>query len=258
VGLTPDGPTGANLMKKPQPEVEAAVAWRGRTGTETDLELNPNPKKKSVLREPVSGLTHLGAAVAAVMGLIALLIIGRGDPTKEISLLIYGVSLIMMFAASATYHMVDLGPGVGARLRKLDHSTIYILIAGTYTPICVHFFSGFWSWGVLVLIWTMALAGVIVKLFVIKEPRWMRAGVYLVMGWLGLLAIPEILRTMPAGAIAWLLLGGVLFTLGAVIYVLKKPDPWPGVFGFHEIWHIFVITACLAHYIVIAAFVAAV
>jgi hemolysin III len=245
-------------MKKPQPEVEAAVAWRGRTGTETDLELNPNPKKKSVLREPVSGLTHLGAAVAAVMGLIALLIIGRGDPTKEISLLIYGVSLIMMFAASATYHMVDLGPGVGARLRKLDHSTIYILIAGTYTPICVHFFSGFWSWGVLVLIWTMALAGVIVKLFVIKEPRWMRAGVYLVMGWLGLLAIPEILRTMPAGAIAWLLLGGVLFTLGAVIYVLKKPDPWPGVFGFHEIWHIFVITACLAHYIVIAAFVAAV
>jgi hemolysin III len=245
-------------MKKPQPEVEAAVAWRGRTGTETDLELNPNPKKKSVLREPVSGLTHLGAAVAAVMGLIALLIIGRGDPTKEISLLIYGVSLIMMFAASATYHMVDLGPGVGARLRKLDHSTIYILIAGTYTPICVHFFSGFWSWGVLVLIWTMALAGVIVKLFVIKEPRWMRAGVYLVMGWLGLLAIPEILRIMPAGAIALLLLGGVLFTLGAVIYVLKKPDPWPGVFGFHEIWHIFVITACLAHYIVIAAFVAAV
>jgi hemolysin III len=220
--------------------------------------LNPNPKKKSVLREPVSGLTHLGAAVAAVIGLIALLIMGRGDPTKEISLLIYGVSLTMMFAASAAYHIVDLGPDVGARLRKLDHSTIYILIAGTYTPICVHFFSGFWSWGVLVLIWIMALAGVIVKLFVIKEPRWMRAGVYLVMGWLGLLAIPEILRTMPAGAIAWLLLGGMLFTLGAVIYVLKKPDPWPGVFGFHEIWHIFVITACLAHYIVIAAFVAAV
>jgi hemolysin III len=258
VGLTPAGPTGANLMKEPQPEVEAAVAWRGRTGTETHLELNPNPKKKSVLREPVSGLTHLGAAVAAVMGLIALLIMGRGDPTKESSLLIYGVSLIMMFAASAAYHMVDPGPDISARLRKLDHSTIYILIAGTYTPICVHFFSGFWSWGVLVLIWIMALAGVIVKLFVIREPRWMRAGVYLVMGWLGLLAIPEILRTMPAGAIAWLLLGGVLFTLGAVIYVLKKPDPWPGVFGFHEIWHIFVITACLAHYIVIAAFVAAV
>ena len=206
----------------------------------------------------MSGLTHLGAAVAAVIGLIALLIMGWGDPTKEIALLIYGVSLIMMFASSAVYHMVDLGPDVSAWLRKIDHSAIYVLIAGTYTPICVHFFSGFWSSGLLVIIWIMALAGVIVKLFVIKEPRWMRAGVYLVMGWLGILGIPEILRTMPVGAIAWLVLGGVLFTIGAVIYVVKQPDPWPGVFGFHEIWHIFVIFACLAHYILIAAFVAAV
>jgi len=220
--------------------------------------LNQKAEKKSVLRHSVSGLTHLGAAVAAVIGLIALLIMGRGDPTKEISLLIYGVSLIMMFAASAAYHMVDLGPDVSAWLRKIDHSAIYVLIAGTYTPICVHFFSGFWSSGLLVIIWIMALAGVIVKLFVIKEPRWMRAGVYLVMGWLGILGIPEILRTMPVGAIAWLVLGGVLFTIGAVIYVVKQPDPWPGVFGFHEIWHIFVIFACLAHYILIAAFVAAV
>jgi hemolysin III len=220
--------------------------------------LNQKAEKKSVLRDPVSGLTHLGAAVAAVIGLIALLIIGWGDPTKEISLLIYGVSLIMMFAASAAYHMVDLGPDVSARLRKIDHSAIYILIAGTYTPICVHFFSGFWRWGPLVIIWTMAVAGVIVKLFVIREPRWARAGVYLVMGWLSIFAIPEILRSMPVGAIAWLVLGGVLYTLGAVIYVVKKPDPWPGVFGFHEIWHIFIIFACLAHYILIAAFVAAV
>jgi len=226
--------------------------------TETDLELNQKAEKKSVLRDPVSGLTHLGAAVAAVIGLIALLIMGWGDPTKEIALLIYGVSLIMMFASSAAYHMVDLGPDVSAWLRKIDHSAIYVLIAGTYTPICVHFFSGFWSWGLLVIIWIMALAGVIVKLFVIKEPRWMRAGVYLVMGWLGILGIPEILRTMPVGAIAWLVLGGVLFTLGAVIYVMKKLDPRPGVFGFHEIWHIFVIFGCLAHYILIAAFVAAV
>ena len=226
--------------------------------TVTDLELNRRAEKRLVLRDPVSGLTHLGAAVAAVIGLIALLIMGWGDPTKEISLLIYGVSLIMMFASSAAYHMVDLGPDVSAWLRKIDHSAIYILIAGTYTPICVHFFSGFWRWGPPLIIWTMALAGVIVKLFVIREPRWMRAGVYLVMGWLGILGIPEILRTMPAGAIAWLLLGGVLFTLGAVIYVMKKPDPRPGVFGFHEIWHIFVIFGCLAHYILIAAFVAAV
>jgi hemolysin III len=225
--------------------------------TATDLDLSRKAEKKSVLRDPVSGLIHLGAAVAAVFGLIALLIMGWGDLPKEISLLIYGASLIMMFAASAAYHLVNRGPDVTAWLRKVDHSAIYIFIALTYTPICIHFFSGFWRWGPLLIIWIMALAGVIVKLFFIREPRWMRAGIYLVMGWLSLIGIPVILRTMPVGAIAWLVLGGVLFTLGAVIYVLKKPDPWPGVFGFHEIWHIFIIFACLAHYILIAAYVAA-
>ena len=219
--------------------------------------MNGTAAKKSLLREPVNGLTHLGAAIVAVPGLVALLIMGWGDPTKEISLLLYGLSLILLFAASATYHMVNAGPRVLTSLRKLDHSAIYLLIAGTYTPICLHFFTGFWSWGMLAIIWTMALTGVIVKLFVINAPRWLNAGVYLVMGWLSLLGVKEILNTMPAAAIAWLTLGGVLFTMGAVIYVSKRPDPWPGVFGFHEIWHIFIILAALAHYILIAAFVAA-
>ncbi len=182
---------------------------------------------------------------------------GWGDLAKVLSLLIYGLSLIAMFSASATYHLVNKGPGVLGWLRKLDHSAIYLLIAGTYTPICLHFFTGFWSWGVLVVIWGMALTGVIVKLFVINAPRWITAGVYLVMGWLGILGFKEIIATMPAPAIAWLVLGGLLFTAGAVIYVLKKPNPWPGVFGFHEIWHIFIILGCLAHYILIATYIAA-
>lgn len=212
--------------------------------------------KKPGPRDPFSSLTHLGAAAAALIGLIVMLIIGWGDTTREISLLIYGLSLIVLLSASGTYHLVNSSPGVIKWLRKIDHSAIYILIAGTYTPICLNFFTGFWRWGLLVIIWTMAAAGVTVKLFVINAPRWVSAGVYLVMGWFSMLAIQEILDTMPVGAIIWLVTGGVLFTLGAVVYMTKKPDPRPGVFGFHEIWHIFVILGCLAHFILIASFIA--
>jgi hemolysin III len=213
--------------------------------------------KRSALREPVSGLTHLGAAIAAAFGLIVLLVLGWDEPVKEVSLFIYGLSLILMFTASATYHMVNAGPVVEGRLRKFDHSAIYILIAGTYTPICLYFFTGFWKWGMVVIIWTLALIGVGVKLFFIRAPRWVNAGVYLVMGWLGALGFRQILGAMEPTAIAWLVAGGLLFTVGALIYVTKRPDPWPGVFGFHEIWHIFIILACLAHYILIAGYIAA-
>lgn len=132
-------------------------------------------------------------------------------------------------------------------MRKLDHSAIYLLIAGTYTPICLTFFTGFWRGGMLAIIWSLALIGIVVKIFVIHAPRWLTAGIYLLMGWLSIAAIRQILAALPAGGLFWPVLGGLFFTVGALIYVLKKPDPWPGVFGFHEIWHIFVILGVLSH-----------
>ena len=208
------------------------------------------------LREPVNGLTHLFAAILALLGLAGLLILGHDSLVKVIALLIYGFSLVLMFSSSAAYHLVKARPPIMQVLRKLDHTAIYALIAGTYTPICLHFFSGFWAWGVLVIIWGLALAGIVVKLFVIKAPRWLTAGIYLVMGWLSLMAVRQILLFMPVGALVCLLLGGLFFTVGAVVYILKKPDFFPGIFGFHEIWHIFVILGCLSHFILIAAYVA--
>jgi hemolysin III len=219
-------------------------------------EIKTPETRKPILRDPVSGLTHLGAAIAALIGLIVLLMMSWGNLVRVISLLIYGLSLTLLFSASATYHLVNTSAEAIHRLRKLDHSAIYLLIAGTYTPICLYFFTGFWRSGILAIIWAMALIGVVVKLFVINAPRWLTAGVYLVMGWLAVIAIGEILRIMPIGAITWLALGGILFTVGAVVYITKKPNPWPAVFGFHEIWHIFVILGCLAHFILIAAFIA--
>ena len=208
------------------------------------------------LREPVNGLTHFFAAIAAAIGLIILLVLGWNNPVKTISLSIYGASLILLFAASAAYHLVKAGPGILAGLRKLDHAAIYLLIAGTYTPMCAIMFTGFWKWGLLAIIWSAAIIGIIVKMFIINAPRWVAAGLYLIMGWLCIAAIGEMLRVLPAGALVWLLIGGITYTLGAVIYITKKFDFLPGKFGFHEVWHIFVILGALAHYISIAVYIA--
>lgn len=208
------------------------------------------------LREPVNGLTHLIAAGAALIGLVVLLIIGWGSPGKVISLVIYGLSLTLLFLASGIYHSVKANPEVLLGLRKFDHSAIYLLIAGTYTPICFNMFTGFWKWGMLGIVWGLALAGIGVKIFFIKAPRWVTAGVYLIMGWLSILGVQEILAALPLGAVIWLAAGGLIFTLGAVVYITKMMDFVPGVFGFHEVWHIFVILGALAHFIMIAVYVA--
>jgi len=208
------------------------------------------------LREPVNGLTHLVAAFVAILGLVSLVYLARGNLVKLASLSVYGSTLVLMFSASAAYHLINAGPKVTLFLQKLDHSAIYLLIAGTYTPLCLHFFSGFWRIGILVVIWSFALIGIAVKLVVISAPRWLSAGVYLLMGWLSILAIGEILSRVPVGAIIWLLVGGLSFTIGAVIYILKKPNPIPGVFGFHEIWHIFVILGAFSHFAIMLGYIA--
>jgi hemolysin III len=207
-------------------------------------------------RDPVSGFTHLGAAIAAVFGLGVLLIIAHANLWKQFSLIIYGFSLTLMFAASAAYHLPKARPQVILWLRKLDHSAIYLLIAGTYTPICLNMFTGFWRWGMLAIVWSFAAVGILIKLFIINTPRWASATVYLVMGWLAVIAMGEIYTTMPAGAIFWLVLGGVIFSLGAIVYSTKLLNFKPGVFGYHESWHIFVILGCLCHFILIAIYVA--
>jgi hemolysin III len=206
------------------------------------------------LREPVNGLTHFFAAVAALLGTAILLLISRGDPSREIPLAVYGLCLVLLFACSAAYHLVVASErGIGI-LRRLDHSAIYLLIAGTYTPFCLMAFTGFWKWGLFTIIWSLAIVGIVVKMFLMKAPRWLSAGTYVVMGWLCLAAIGEMLRVLPTGALVWLCVGGLLYTLGALVYVTKVFDFAPGRFGFHEVWHIFVILGALAHFISIAAY----
>lgn len=203
------------------------------------------------LREPVNSLTHWGGASLAVIGLIALLIVGWGTPAKIVSLLVYGISLVLLFSASATYHMVRVKEKTLEIFRKVDHAAIYFLIAGTYTPFCVNAFSGFWKWGLLGIVWSLAFIGIIVKVFYIGAPRWLNAGIYLVMGWLCLAAIGQMLAVLPVWVIAWLIAGGVIYTLGAMVYITRIFNFVPGIFGFHEVWHIFVILAAAAHFVAV-------
>jgi len=210
----------------------------------------------SKIREPVNGLTHFFAAIVALAGLIVLLVLGWQSLSKIISFSIYGISLILLFTASATYHMVKAGPNIIGILRKLDHAAIFLLIAGTYTPFCVVMFTGFWRWGLLAIIWSLAIIGIVVKMFIMNAPRWLSTGVYIMMGWLCIAAIGEIFRVLPTGALVWLITGGVIYTLGAIVYITKTMNFLPGKFGFHEVWHILVILGALAHFIAIAFYIA--
>jgi hemolysin III len=203
------------------------------------------------LREPVNSLTHWAGAILALIGLIALLIIGWNTPAKIISFAIYGVSLIFMFSASATYHMVRVKDRALEIFRKVDHAAIFVLIAGTYTPFCVNAFTGFWKWGMLTLIWSLALIGIIVKIFYIRAPRWLNAGIYVLMGWISVAAAGQMLAALPVWVFGWLIAGGVIYTLGAVVYATKIFNFKPGVFGFHEVWHIFVLLAAAAHFVAV-------
>jgi hemolysin III len=135
--------------------------------------------------------------------------------------------------------------------RKIDHAAIYCLIAGTYTPFCLNAFDGFWKWGMLSIIWSLALVGIIVKIFYIHAPRWLNAGIYVVMGWLSFSAIGQMIVVLPAWVLGWLIAGGVIYTLGAIVYTMKIFNFKPGIFGFHEMWHIFVMLAAIAHFVAV-------
>ncbi len=208
------------------------------------------------LREPVNGLTHLFAGLVAASGTAVLLIVEHGNAAREVSLSVYGLSLTLLFGASAAYHLAPLQERGIAVLRRLDHAAIYLLIAGTYTPFCVLAFNGFWKWGLLAIIWSLAVIGIIVKMFIMYAPRWLSAGTYVAMGWLCIGAMGQMLQALPIPVLIWLTIGGFIYTLGAVIYITRTLDFLPGRFGFHEVWHIFVILGALAHFIAIAALLA--
>ena len=201
------------------------------------------------LREPVNGLTHLGGALAAAFGAAVLVHSAGTDPLRAISFTLYGASLVLLFLASAAYHALPVSPRAVARLRKIDHAMVSVLIAGTYTPVSLVALGGVLGWSLFGVSWALALVGLLVALLWIDAPRMLVAGLYLLAGWVGAVALYPLACVLPPAGIIWLIAGGLAYTGGAVIYVRKRPDPLPGRFGFHEIWHLFVLAGGACHYV---------
>lgn len=211
----------------------------------------------SALRDPVSGLTHLVGAALAVAGLV-LLLVESSSPAKPwhlVTFSIFGATMIGLYVASTCYHLIPYGEKRTARLRVFDHIMIFFMIAGTYTPICLIPIRGPWGWSLFGVVWGLAIAGLVLKLFWMNAPRFLSTGTYILMGWLVLVGVYPLVQTLQPGALAWLLAGGLFYTAGGVIYAIKRPDPWPGRFGFHEIFHIFVMLGTLSHFWVMYRYV---
>jgi hemolysin III len=206
----------------------------------------------SIFLEPVSTLTHLAGAIAALVGMVWLALLTRDEPGKMLSLIVYGLSMVALFSASSLFHAVILEPAQRMVLNRLDHMAIFLLIAGTYTPIVYNLFPKSWRWAVLGGIWLVALCGMAYKLFSRRIHGFFNASIYPVLSWGG--AVPAILAyrvksVVPLDGVALLFLGGLIYSVGFLIYYRQRPDPWPEVFGHHEIWHLFVLGGSLCHFL---------
>lgn len=204
----------------------------------------PGAREKPLLR----GWSHALAAIGAIALTVALCLRTIDDSPRFFSMLVYGLSLVVLFTMSAIYHVGTWKPETRRKLRALDHANIFVLIAGTYTPLCFNVLDGWLRITTLVSIWLLAATGVALSTFTTLLPRWVGTSLYISMGWVSIiLVLPSLLASLPPEAMVLLFLGGAAYTLGGIIYALKKPDPFPRVFGFHEIFHLLVILAAALH-----------
>ncbi len=204
-------------------------------------------------REPINGLSHLAAAELALAGLVWLVIEGARAAgfVQTWPVALFGTTMLFLFVASTLYHSLHVSPRAIAHLRRVDHMMIYVFIAGTYTPICVLALGGKLGWALCIAVWVIATAGVILKIAWMQAPRWLYLITYLGMGWIGVLFLPQVASAMSGGALAWLVAGGLFYTIGAIIYAARRPVLIPGWLGFHEIWHFCVIGGAFSHFWVI-------
>jgi hemolysin III len=200
------------------------------------------------------GVLHQYAFVLAVVAGTAL-VAAAETPGGRAAVAVYAVSIVAMFACSALYHRFTWPPAQRRRLRRLDHAMIYVLIAGTYTPFATLALSGGSRVAVLSVVWAGALAGIALVLVWSNRPKWVEALLAATLGWVGIVVLPQLLESVGVTAVALILVGGVFYTAGSVIYARRWPDPAPSVFGYHELFHALVIVAAACQYVAIASFV---
>lgn len=209
-----------------------------------------------VTDERFNTVSHLVAACFALVG--AALLFARatagGDPRTIAGIGIYGLCLILLFASSALHHGIDGGPRLNEALRTLDYDSVFLLIAGSVTALVVVLFPTVFGWTVLGSVWTVAILGIVLRSVWRRVPKYITNALYIGLGWMTvLLAFAG--ADLPSGALVLMAAGGAVYTAGFVIFVVEKPNPWPGVVGFHELWHVLVVVGALLHYLLIYTYV---
>jgi hemolysin III len=201
--------------------------------------------------EQMNTCTHLAGAVFSLMGMVLLVVYAgiAGKPWHIVGFSIYGCSLISLFMASTLHHGVNASEKAEDTLRSLDYAAIFLLIAGTMTPVCLTVLRGPLGWSLFGVAWAVAAAGIILKILFPNIPKSITNTLYFTMGWLGIFTAWPVYRNFSWQGLSILALGGIIYSAGAVVFAIEKPNPLPGKFGFHEIWHLFVMTAAVTHFI---------
>ncbi|WP_228502968.1 PAQR family membrane homeostasis protein TrhA [Laceyella tengchongensis] len=207
------------------------------------------------MKEPVNTWTHFVTCLAAVVGLVYLILLSRENISTLITMTIYGVSLILLYAASSIYHWVKTTPKKELILRKIDHCAIYLLIAGSYTPVFYHGLDGLWRTVMLTVIWVMCVIGIVLKITFIHLPRYLSTAFYVTLGWIAVIPFVKLVEVLPLGAIILMIVGGVLYTIGSIIYATKIFDFFPKKFGFHEVFHLFISAGSGVHFAMMVAYI---
>lgn len=208
-------------------------------------------------KERMSAFTHFLGVIFAVIGMILLVnnSLKTENSVQLISFIVFGISMILLYTASTVYHITDASKKHKKLLRRIDHMMIFVLIAGTYTPICLNVLKGAVGRNLLIAVWTFAIIGIFLKVFWIEAPRKLVSSIYIIMGWLAVFALSSIINNMDKRGIFWLVLGGIVYTIGGVIYGTKKPNITTKWFGFHEIFHLFVLGGTVCHFVLMYKYV---
>ena len=207
------------------------------------------------MKEPVNTWTHFILFMAAIVGLVCLILLSKNNTSKLITMTVYGVSMIMLYGASSLYHWVKTTPQKELILKKVDHIAIYFLIAGSYTPVFYYGLEGAWRWAMLATVWILAIIGMALKIWFIHAPRYVSSAFYVSLGWIALVPFLQLIKNLPMGAIILMAVGGAVYTMGAVIYATKIFDFFPKRFGFHEVFHLFIGAGSIVHYIMVLIYI---
>jgi hemolysin III len=205
-------------------------------------------------RPRLRGVIHQYAFFAFAGLGIALVAVAAG-PVERTASAVFAASVVVAFGVSALYHRVTWRPPARRLMRRLDHAAIYLLIAGTYTPYGLVVLDGAWQVAVLSVVWAGAAVAIVLKVAWVDSPKWLAAMLAVALGWVGIVAFPRLLDETGATGTGLLLLGGILYTLGALVYALRRPDPVPATFGYHELFHVLTVFAAASQYAAIAFFV---